>query len=164
MGWKILPATLVFLFLSVACSGSSGVGENAGPAVQSSEQSVSSDGPETNSDTRTSESLDGGRFVRLYVDPPTLDPHLTTDATSAQIIVEVFGGLVTIDKDLKVVPDLAESWAISQDGKVYTFRIRPDATFHDGKPVTANRLRFGQIERGSRSKKLVPETQWNRPV
>ena len=142
MGWKILPAALVFLFLSVACSGSSGVGENAGSAVQSSEQSVSSDGPETNYDTRTSESLDGGRFVRLYVDPPTLDPHLTTDATSAQIIVEVFGGLVTIDKDLKVVPDLAESWAISQDGKVYTFRIRPDATFHDGKPVTAEDVRW----------------------
>ena len=142
MGWKILLATLVFLLLSVACSGSSGVGESAGPAVQSSEQSVSSDGPETNYDTRTSESLDGGRFVRLYVDPPTLDPHLTTDATSAQIIVEVFGGLVTIDKDLKVVPDLAESWAISQDGKVYTFRIRPDATFHDGKPVTAEDVRW----------------------
>ena len=36
------------------------------------------------------------RFFRLFVDPQTLDPHLTTDATSAQIIVEVFGGLVTI--------------------------------------------------------------------
>ena len=78
------------------------------------------------------------KFVRLYVDPPTLDPHLTTDATSAQIIVELFGGLVTIDPNLDIVPDLAESWDISGDGRVYTFHLRPDAVFHDGKPVTAH--------------------------
>ena len=94
------------------------------------------------------DSSDGGRFVRLFVDPPTLDPHLTTDATSAQIIVEVFGGLVTIDPELNVVSDLAESWDISPDGLVYTFRIRPDATFHNGKPVTAEDVRWS-LERAT---------------
>ena len=88
-----------------------------------------SDGPSTLSTTK---------FVQLFVDPPTLDPHLTTDATSARIIVEVFGGLVTIDPNLDIVPDLAESWDISEDGRVYTFHLRPDAVFHDGKPVTAH--------------------------
>ena len=83
-------------------------------------------------------SLSTTKFVRLFVDPPTLDPHLTTDATSARIIVEVFGGLVTIDPNLDIVPDLAESWDISEDGRVYTFHLRPDAVFHDGKPVTAH--------------------------
>ena len=78
------------------------------------------------------------RLVQLFVDPPTIDPHLTTDATSARIIVEVFGGLVTIDPNLDIVPDLAESWDISQDGRVYTFHLRPDAKFHDGKSVTAH--------------------------
>ena len=78
------------------------------------------------------------RLVHLFVDPPTIDPHLTTDATSARIIVEVFGGLVTIDPSLDIVPDLAESWDISEDGRVYTFYLRPDAKFHDGKPVTAH--------------------------
>ena len=82
------------------------------------------------------------RFVQLFVDPPTLDPHLTTDATSARIIVEVFGGLVTIDRDLNIVPDLAESWDVSEDGKVYTFHLRPDAMFHDGKPVTARDVQW----------------------
>ena len=83
-------------------------------------------------------SLSTTKFVQLFVDPPTLDPHLTTDATSARIIVEVFGGLVTIDPNLDIVPDLAESWDISADGRVYTFHLRPDAVFHDGKPVTAH--------------------------
>ena len=79
----------------------------------------------------------GGTFHRLWADPPTLDPHLTTDTTSAGVVVEIFGGLVALSTDLELVPDLAESWKISDDGRVYTFTLRPDAKFHDGKPVTA---------------------------
>ena len=92
--------------------------------------------------SRGSTAGDTARLVHLYVDPPTLDPHLTTDATSARIIVEVFGGLVTIDPDLNIVADLAESWDISDDGRVYTFHLRPDAKFHDGRPVTAHDVQW----------------------
>ena len=82
--------------------------------------------------------IDGGTLVRLWSDPPTLDPHLTTDATSASIIIEVFGGLVTIGQDLDIIPDLAESMPeVSAGGRVYTFHLRKDAKFHNGKPVTA---------------------------
>ena len=84
----------------------------------------------------------------MYIDPPTLDPHLTTDATSAQIIIEVFGGLVTIDRDLNIVPDLAEDWEISDDGRVYTFHLRPEATFHNGRRVTADDVRWS-LERAT---------------
>jgi oligopeptide transport system substrate-binding protein len=50
----------------------------------------------------------------------------------------VFSGLVTFDPQLAIVPDLAESWDISPDGTVYTFHLRPNATFHDGRPVTVH--------------------------
>ena len=86
--------------------------------------------------------------MRLFVDPPTLDPHIATDATSAQIIVELFGGLVTINEELEIVPDLAESWDISLDRTVYTFHLRKDAVFHDGRPVTAEDVRWS-MERAS---------------
>ena len=142
MGWKTLLLAFGMLFLVAACSGSSGRSETAAPTGESPEPTASSSVPAAGDTTGNGELLEGGRFVRLYVDPPTLDPHLTTDATSAQVIVEVFGGLVTIDKNLDVVPDLAESWDISDDGRVYTFRIRPDAVFHDGKPVTAEDVRW----------------------
>ena len=147
MGWKTLLLAFGLFFLVAACSGSSGGGgsETANPSPKPTSASST---PSSGESTGTGEPLEGGRFVRLYVDPPTLDPHLTTDATSAQIIVEVFGGLVTIDKDLNVVPDLAESWDISNDGRVYTFRIRPDAVFHDGKPVTAEDVRWS-LERAT---------------
>ncbi|MCH8988480.1 MAG: peptide ABC transporter substrate-binding protein [Chloroflexi bacterium] len=140
MGWKLLPLILGLLFLAAACSGSSGGGN--GSATESPEATAPAVAASSSESTGGGEPLEGGRFVRLFVDPPTLDPHLTTDATSATIIVEVFGGLVTIDANLDVVPDLAEGWDISADGRVYTFRIRPDATFHDGKPVTAEDVRW----------------------
>jgi len=142
MGWKTLLLAFGMLFLVAACSGSSGRSETAGSTEDSPEPTASSSVPAAGDTTGSGALREGGRFVRLYVDPPTLDPHLTTDATSAQVIVEVFGGLVTIDKNLDVVPDLAESWGISADGRVYTFRIRPDAVFHDGKPVTAEDVRW----------------------
>ena len=142
MGWKTLLLAFGMLFLVAACSGSSGSSETTPSTGDSPEPTASSSAPAAANTTDSAEPLEGGRFVRLYVDPPTLDPHLTTDATSAQVIVEVFGGLVTIDRNLDVVPDIAESWDISADGRVYTFRIRPDAVFHDGKPVTAEDVRW----------------------
>ena len=79
----------------------------------------------------------GGTMRRLFSDPPTLDPHKTSDTTSAFVVGEVFTGLVALNTDLQIVPDLAERWEISDDGLVYTFHLLPDATFADGKPVTA---------------------------
>jgi len=75
-------------------------------------------------------------------DPLTLDPAVAGDAGSATYIVELFGGLVTLDRDLKIVPDLAESWTVSSDGLAYTFKIRANAQFHNGKPVTATDFKY----------------------
>jgi oligopeptide transport system substrate-binding protein len=79
-------------------------------------------------------------------DPPTLDPHLSGDATSAEYVVEIFSGLVTFDRDLNLVPDLAERWEVSDDETVYTFFLRENAKFHNGKPVRAQDFKWS-IER-----------------
>jgi len=78
--------------------------------------------------------------------PPTLDPALTQDSTSASYIVEIFSGLVTLNQDLEVGPDIAESWELSDDGTTYTFHLRDDVRFHDGRPVTAQDFKYS-IER-----------------
>jgi ABC-type transport system substrate-binding protein len=88
----------------------------------------------------------GGIFNRLWADPPTLDPHLTSDTTSAGIVVEIFSGLVALNTDLQLVPDIAERWEVSDDGMVYTFFLRENAKFHDGKPITASDFKWS-IER-----------------
>lgn len=90
----------------------------------------------------------GGTLIRLWSDPPTFDPHLTGDTTSAGIIIEVFGGLTTIDKELEIVPDLAEDWEVSNDGRTYTFKLRDNLKFHDGKEVTARDVKWS-LERAA---------------
>ena len=92
------------------------------------------------------EHLEEAILTRLGADPTTLDPHLTGDVRSALIIVEVFGGLVTLDRNLEIAPDLAKDWEISNGGKTYTFHLREDAKFQNGEPVTAEDVKWS-IER-----------------
>ena len=90
----------------------------------------------------------GGTLVRLFADPPALDPHLMGDVTSSVIGGEVFGGLVTLSLDYQPVLDLAETCSISEDGLIYTFVLRENAKFHDGKRVTAHDVKWS-IERAA---------------
>jgi ABC-type oligopeptide transport system substrate-binding subunit len=68
------------------------------------------------------------------------------------VINLVFGGLVKLDAELKVIPEAAESWDVSPDGKTYTFHLRPGLTFADGTPVTAADFVY------SINRALAPET------
>jgi oligopeptide transport system substrate-binding protein len=80
----------------------------------------------------------GGGTLRLYgEEPDTLDPALVEDSVSAQYVVHIFSGLVALNSDLEVVPDLAERWELSPDGRTYTFFLHPEARFHNGRAVTA---------------------------
>jgi oligopeptide transport system substrate-binding protein len=79
--------------------------------------------------------LAGGR-------PPTLDPAMVQDSTSAEYIVHLFSGLVALDSDLEVRGDLARSWTLSADGLRYRFELLPNATFQDGTPITAHDFKY----------------------
>lgn len=88
------------------------------------------------------EPREGGTLVLIGADPATLDPHLVTDFDSATYIVEIFSGLVSLNPDLEIVPDLAKTWDVEDSGTVYTFHLREDARFHDGKSVTAQDFKW----------------------
>ena len=94
------------------------------------------------------DAVQGGVLRLLGDDPPTLDPHQTGDVSSSRYVLEVFGGLLTIDPSLQIVSDLAEDWAIDADGMGYTFNLNPDARFHDGRRVTAEDFKYS-IERAA---------------
>jgi len=76
-------------------------------------------------------------------EPETLDPHRSTGITAANILRDVFEGLVTETADGRLTPGAAESWTISEDGRVYTFRLRPTARWSNGDPVVAGDFVFG---------------------
>jgi oligopeptide transport system substrate-binding protein len=75
-------------------------------------------------------------------DPTTLDPALQNETGSAQYIIEIFSGLVRLDQNMTPVPDIAQSWDVSADGLTYTFHLRKDAKFQDGKALTARDVKY----------------------
>ena len=81
--------------------------------------------------------------LNLYgIDPHTLDPAISGDATSHQYVTQIYSGLVRLDDNLEPVPDIAEKWKVSDDGMTYTFFLRKDVKFHDGTPVTASDFKY----------------------
>ncbi|MFH1514881.1 MAG: ABC transporter substrate-binding protein [bacterium] len=80
--------------------------------------------------------------------PPRYDAHSGTSMTIQTHTAAVFSGLVRTDpmKDEvsieNMIPDLAERWEISPDGKIYTFYLRKGVKFHDGHPFTAKDIKY----------------------
>jgi ABC-type oligopeptide transport system substrate-binding subunit/class 3 adenylate cyclase len=72
-----------------------------------------------------------------WQEPVTLDPTRFRDYASAGVIRQLFSGLVELTPDLDIVPDVAESWEVSDGGRRYTFHLRDDVFWSDGVPVTA---------------------------
>ena len=76
--------------------------------------------------------------VAIQLEPPHLDPtSAAAGAIDSVLYSNVFEGLTRFMGDGAVVPGLAESWEISDDGLTYTFSLRSGVTFHDGTPLTA---------------------------
>ncbi len=71
-----------------------------------------------------------------------INPILTLSQPDQDLTALIFSGLMRTLPDGSIVPDLASSYSISDDGTTYTFAIRPDATFHDGTPVSADDVLF----------------------
>jgi oligopeptide transport system substrate-binding protein len=75
--------------------------------------------------------------MRLPSEPPALDWHLATDNVSKDVIAPIQIGLTYTDTAHKAQPALAESWTISKDGTLYTFKLRQGLKWSDGQPLTA---------------------------
>jgi peptide/nickel transport system substrate-binding protein len=85
----------------------------------------------------------GVLVVGQVAEPQALDPSTVTAANDFRILVNVFEGLVGYAPGtLDIVPKLAESWEVSEDGLQYTFKLRPGVTFHDGTPFNAEAVKF----------------------
>jgi peptide/nickel transport system substrate-binding protein/oligopeptide transport system substrate-binding protein len=89
-----------------------------------------------------SEKLSGYLYLRLSSNPTTLDPALIVDVTGGAISAKIFNGLVKLDEQLKVVPDIAESWTISRDGRTYTFYLKKGVKFSNGREVTSRDFKY----------------------
>ncbi|GHO79204.1 peptide ABC transporter substrate-binding protein [Ktedonobacter sp. SOSP1-85] len=119
-----LPLLLTLLAVLVAACGGNSAGNSASSTKLSADQ-------------------------QIYVTPlsglsdvATLDPGLSTDSPSISSIDLMFTGLVQLDNNLKVYPELAQSYTVSSDGLTWTFKLRPGIKFSDGNPITADDVVF----------------------
>src|SRR5467141_175538 len=84
----------------------------------------------------------GGRQVRGPVyyerdDPRSLDPALSTDVTTGEMIALLFDGLTQFDGDGRLLPALSDRWTADRTGQRYVFHLRAGVSFHDGRSVAA---------------------------
>jgi peptide/nickel transport system substrate-binding protein/oligopeptide transport system substrate-binding protein len=95
-------------------------------------------------------------------DPRSLDPALSTDVPTGEVVSLLFDNLTQFDPDAQLVPGLARSWEADRSGQGYTFHLRDGATFHDGRPVKAEDVRASLLRAlapgstGGRSWPLYP--------
>ena len=75
-------------------------------------------------------------------DPAGFDPVRGPSGMSHVVIEQVYSTLMALDPDAKPYPELAESYQVSDDGLQYTFKLRPDVTFHNGDELTAEDVQF----------------------
>ncbi|MDT8439115.1 MAG: peptide ABC transporter substrate-binding protein [Wenzhouxiangellaceae bacterium] len=75
-------------------------------------------------------------------EPGTLDPHRAEGVPAANILRDLFEGLVTTDPEGRLIPGAAGRWDISRDGLTYTFYLREDGAWSNGEPVTADDFVF----------------------
>jgi oligopeptide transport system substrate-binding protein len=101
------------------------------------------DDEEATGDGATTEEEGGAQAAEQVItvnwgtEPPSLDPGLASDVTSANILLNIMDPLVKLDEDLNPVPNAAESMERSEDGLTVTFTLRDDLQWTNGDPVTA---------------------------
>jgi oligopeptide transport system substrate-binding protein len=84
----------------------------------------------------------GGTLHLVGNDPITLDPAVAVGLDAASYIIQIFSGLVSFDANLNIIPDIAQNWDLSSDGKTYTFHLKPQAKFQSGKQITAADFKY----------------------
>jgi peptide/nickel transport system substrate-binding protein len=135
--WASLGLVLVVGVLLVGCARISG----PAPADTTSESSVGLR-PTAVPPTVTQLPRGGNLSIRLAADLPDLHPWQPRSRGEEQVIGLLYSGLMRLDDQLRPVPDLAERWDTTPDGRTITFTLRANLTWHDGTPLDSGDVLF----------------------
>lgn len=123
-----MATVLVGLLLVTTGCGSSSNGTSSGAAGSAGASTAIKEGGTLN--------------IALSSDAPKLDPSLSSSVYDRYVFQSLFDKLFDIDKDGKVVPVLVKEYTVSDDGKVYTFKLREGVKFQDGTDFNAEAVKF----------------------
>ena len=96
----------------------------------------------------------------MAIEPPGLDPTLAAPVAIGQVVWQnVFQGLVRLDRDGKILPQLAQSWTVAPDGLTYTFKLNTAAKFQNGVPFDSSVAKFS-LDRARAADSVNPQKQF----
>ncbi len=166
--WRIVAVIAALALILAACDSGESVDVEDGTtttAAPSADATTTTSGDTATTDDTGAEDTGGGVLIAAQgAEPDRLDPHLTSAYASFQVLENVYDTLVQPGPDLQMEPALAESWEISDDNLTWTFTLRDDVVFHNGRAFTAddvvysynrimdpdvgaaNSFRFGSVE------------------
>ena len=86
--------------------------------------------------------VEGYLYYRVNHNPTTLDPSLIIDVSGGSIAAKIFNGLVRLDEQFNVLPDISDRWEVTGDGKVYTFHLKKGVCFTNAREVMADDFKY----------------------
>lgn len=95
-------------------------------------------GGKSDSDKQTSKTSGSEINVAIAANPPALDAHAVNANVTGCIGIHIYEALFQMDENYEPQPVLAESYEVSEDGKVYTIKLREGIKFHNGDEMTAD--------------------------
>lgn len=139
----IVLALIMLLAAFSACGGEKAkTDDNGKEQEKTKENSEDKDGK---ADEKKDESGKGEEFVlivRAYGDPLSFNPDAIADDNGYAIHQNLFNRLVKLDASKSIIPDLAESWKVSEDGMTITFDLKKNAKWHDGEKLTSADVKY----------------------
>lgn len=118
----------------------SGCGGNAQPAATGNKPETST---ETAAESDQDKIIEGGTVrVAIATEPDNLDPYLSAATDTNSMMDNVFDGLFEAGEKGDLIPAIAESYEVSEDGLIYTFNIKKNVVFHDGSPLTSDDVSY----------------------
>jgi len=140
--WTWFIALALIIGLLAGCSNNDGnSGSSASPSASAGGDASGS--PSASPSAAAGEAKEGGTLiVGLSGDPLSFNPDGTGDDFMYPIAQNVFNRLVKINNKQQIIPDLAESWEVTDDGLQYTFRLHSGVKWHDGQAFTSKDVKF----------------------
>ncbi|HEY9181933.1 MAG TPA: peptide ABC transporter substrate-binding protein, partial [Gammaproteobacteria bacterium] len=143
MDRRCLPLALVAASLALAACGGAGDGATTSAAA------TSQIGGPSGTELAERQVLHVGNGAELQ----TLDPHRAEDTASFNVLLDIYEGLISESPKGDLIPGVASTWTVSDDGKTYVFNLRPEARWSNGDPLTAHDFVFS-LRRGVDPKTL----------
>lgn len=136
--FALLLAAAMSMSLLAGCGG--GSDKNTNQTQPAAQESQTAQGPEAGTEPQESQETGTKRdnvTIALATDVSSLNPYGQDNNVTNQVMFHIYEPLVTQDRDLSIIPCLADSWEESEDGMTWTFKLHEGVKFHDGSDFTS---------------------------